>query len=61
MAQLRLKQLASDGATTGQLMQFDGTNWVPVAQHGEKSITAEDPTASENLKIFLTKPSPSLR
>lgn len=54
MPQLRLKQLATDGATTGQLLEFDGTNWVAAAQHGEKSITVENPTASEDIKIFFT-------
>ena len=54
MPQIRLKQLATDGATTGQLMQFDGTNWVPAAQHGEKSITVENPNGSEDISIFFT-------
>lgn len=54
MPLFRLKQIAQDGATTGQALVWNGTTWAPTALRGSKTITIEDPTASEDIGIHFT-------
>lgn len=56
MSQIRLKQLAGDGATDGQLLQWDNSagEWVAVDHRRSKSITIESPTATEDISMFFT-------
>ena len=54
MPRTRLKQLAADGASAGDLLEFDGTNWAPVKTRREKHITIESPSATEDISHFFT-------
>ncbi len=54
MPKARLKQLAADGAATGDQLVFDGTNWAPAKRRREKHITIESPSASEDISHFFT-------
>ena len=55
MSLTRLKQLAQDSATTGQHLEWDGSNWVAADISNSKSITVEDPGAAEDISMFFTE------